>query len=66
VFSNDNPAPFKEGSVIVMKAIASGSGMGGFEIKFYVGKSEKQAFNFYVRFDERKVVRNNSVNVVGR
>jgi hypothetical protein len=62
VFSNDTPAPFKEGSVLVVKASADGNPNGAFRMKFYVGKTEKQAFNFDVRFSGKKVVRNHSVN----
>lgn len=62
VFSNDIPAPFKEGSVLVVKGSAGGNPNGAFRIKFYVGKGDKQAFTFDVRFSQQKVVRNNCVN----
>ncbi|XP_070504243.1 galectin-9-like isoform X2 [Chironomus tepperi] len=62
VFSNDIPAPFKEGSVLVIKGSTGGNPNGAFRIKFYVGKSEKQAFTFDVRFSQQKVARNNCVN----
>lgn len=62
VFSNDNPASFKEGSVVVLKGVTGGNPKGGFAVKFYVGKTDMQALNFDVRFNERIVARNHSVN----
>lgn len=64
-FSNDIPASFKEGNIIVIKGSAGGNPNGGFTIKFLVGKSERQAFHFDVRFSIRKVLRNHSVNDSG-
>lgn len=62
VFSNDVPGPFKEGSVIVVKASAGGNPNGAFRMKFLMGKTEKHAFHMDVNFSQRKVLRNNSAN----
>lgn len=62
IFSNDIPAVFKEGSVIVLKGIVGGNPKGSFAVKFYAGKSEMQAIDFDVRFFEKIVIRSNSVN----
>ncbi|CAO1408990.1 unnamed protein product [Diamesa serratosioi] len=61
-FSNDVPAPFKHGNVLVLKGKAKGSSYGSFTLKFLIGRTEKQAFHFDVRFSTRKVARNHSVN----
>ncbi|CAO1381748.1 unnamed protein product [Diamesa hyperborea] len=61
-FSNDVPAPFKNGNVMVLKGKARGNCNGSFTLKFLVGRTEKQAFHFDVSFLSRKVVRNHSVN----
>lgn len=65
IFSNDIPAPFKEGSVLVIKGSAGGNPNGAFRLKFLMGKSEKHAFNFDVRFSQQIVARNNSINDYG-
>lgn len=61
-FSNDIPTPFREGSVIVVKASAGGNPNGSFTLKFLNGKTEQQCFQMDVRFSVKKVLRNNSVN----
>jgi hypothetical protein len=61
-FSNDIPAPFKEGNIIVLKASAGGNPNGSFSLKFLVGKTENQSFHMDVRFSIEKVFRNSSMN----
>lgn len=61
-FSNDIPAPFREGNIIVMKASAGGNQNGSFSLKFLVGKTENQSFHMDVRFSVKKVYRNSSMN----
>lgn len=61
-FSNDNPAPFKQGDIMVIKGSTGGNPNGGFTLKFLVGRTERQAFHFDVRFSVRKVLRNHSLN----
>lgn len=48
--------------MIVLKGVAGGNSKGGFAVKFYIGKSDMQALNFDVRFSEKIVARNHSVN----
>lgn len=61
-FSNDIPAPFREGNVIVVRGSAGGNPNGAFSLKFLVGATERQSFHLDVRFSTRKVLRNNSMN----
>lgn len=61
-FSNDIPTAFREGNVVVLKGTTSGNPSGSLTLKFLVGKSEAQSFHMDVRFSEKKVFRNNSVN----
>lgn len=61
-FSNDIPAPFREGNIIVLKGSAGGNPNGSFSLKFLVGKMESQSFHMDVRFSIQKVFRNSSVN----
>ncbi|GAB0086033.1 Galectin [Sergentomyia squamirostris] len=61
-FSNDLPVTYKAGHVVVVSGIALGNQQGNFAIRFLLGHTEKQGLHFNVRFPQREVVRNHTVN----
>ncbi|XP_059619694.1 uncharacterized protein LOC132263762 [Phlebotomus argentipes] len=61
-FSNDLPVTYKAGHVVVVTGTALGNQQGHFAIRFLVGHTEKQALHFNVRFSQREVARNHTVN----
>lgn len=61
-FSNDLPIAYKAGHVVVVTAIALGNPQGHFIIRFLEGHTQKQGLHFNVRFSQREVARNHTVN----
>lgn len=61
-FSSDVPKEFSPGNVLVLKGTPVANARGGFAFAFLIGKTQREAFQFSVRFSNNIVVRNHSAD----